>query len=187
MRASTVSFPATILLAWLLQRGSGVRKWAAPGLAILSLACAVALVASLQRKHWSYLDLPAGRTAIQEPGRYDLYLWMRDHTHPGQTYLGIAPLSLPLWLACPSPIHAPGSWEYYRPEHIARAIAAMEANRIPLLVLRPETGFQNTVGYEPEHLSAFNEYVALHYRPIQSFSTGDVVWQRVPDATAPAR
>jgi hypothetical protein len=187
MRASTVSFPSTILLAWLLERGSGVRKWVAPGLAILSLACAVELVAAPQRKHWSYLDLPAGRTAIQEPGRYDLYLWMREHTHPGQTYLGIAPLSLPLWLACPSPIHAPGSWEYYRPEHIARAIAAMEANRIPLLVLRPETEFQGTVGYEPEHLSSFNEYVALHYRPIQRFSTGDVVWQRVPDAPTPAR
>jgi hypothetical protein len=187
MRASTVSFPAMILLAWLLQRGSGVTKWAAPGLAILSLACALELVVAMQRKHWSYLDLPAGRTAIQEPERYDLYLWMKEHTHPGQTYLGIAPLSLPLWLACPSPIQAPGPWEYYRPEHIARAIAAMEVNRIPFLVLRPDPGLQGAVGYEPELLSAFNEYVARHYRPVQRFSTGDVVWQRVPDAPAPAR
>jgi hypothetical protein len=186
MRASTVSFPAMILLAWLLHRGSGVVKYAAPGLAILSIVCVLEFVVVTQRMHSSYLDLPAGRTAIHEPGKYDLYLWMKEHTQPGQTYLGIAPLSLPLWLACPSPIQSPGPWEYYRPEHIARAITAMEVNRIPLLVLRSYTSFQGTVGYEPEHLSSFDAYVLQHYRPIQSFSTGDVVWQRVPDPAAPA-
>jgi hypothetical protein len=184
MRASAVSFPSTILLAWLLTRLTGTMKWLKVAIAAVSIACALELAVSIQRMHWNYLDLPAGRTAILERGKYDLYLWMKEHTHPGQTYLGIAPLSLPLWLNCPAPIHAPGPWEYYRPEHIARSITALETNRIPLLVLRPQTGFQNTPGYEPEHIQLFLDYVDKHYRRIKTFSTGDEVWERIPDGSA---
>jgi hypothetical protein len=182
MRASSTCLPATILLAWLLERGEGELRWIKRGAAALSVACALYLAVSTQRMHWSYLSLPAGRTAILEPGRYELYKWMKEHTHPGQTYLGIAPLSFPLRLECPGPIQSPGPWEYYRPEHIARSIVALEENRVPLLVLRSYTQFENTAGYEPEHIRSFVEYVGGHYRRTKDFSTGDEVWEKVGDA-----
>ena len=184
MRASSTCLPATILLAWLLERGEGELRWIKRGAAALSVACALYLAVSTQRMHWSYLSLPAGRTAILEPGRYELHKWMKEHTHPGQTYLGIAPLSFPLRLECPGPIQSPGPWEYYRPEHIARSIVALEENRVPLLVLRSYTQFENTAGYEPEHIRSFVEYVGGHYRRTKVFSTGDEVWERVGDAPA---
>jgi len=181
MRASAASFPAAILLAWLLQQRARSLRFVTAIAALLSVACALQLILNTQREHWNLLDLPAGLTAIREPAKYELYLWLKDHTHPGQAYLGIAPLSYPLGLWCPAPIQAPGPWEYYRPEHINRSIAALESNRIPLLVLRTDTQFQNTPGYEPEHLRAFHDYVEKHYRVTRRFATGDEVWERIPD------
>jgi hypothetical protein len=179
MRASAVSLPATILLAWLLERVTGSLKWLKLALATISLACALDLAISMQRMHWHSLDLPAGRAAILEQGKYDLYLWMKEHTRPGESYFGIAPLSFPLWLQCPAPIQAPGPWEYYRLEHIDRSIMAIEAKRIPFLVLRSYASFKNTPGYEEEHLRPLQDYVGSHYRRIRVFTTGDEIWQRI--------
>ena len=179
MRASAASLPATILLTWLLERGAGKLRWEKRAAVALSIACVLYSAASTQRMHWNFLSLPAGRTAIAEPGRYELYRWMKEHTHPGQAYLGIAPMSFPLRLECPAPIQSPGPWEYYRPEHIARSIVALESNRIPLLVLRTYKQFENTTDYEPEHIRPFLEYVDGHYRKTRIFSTGDEVWERV--------
>lgn len=181
MRASAVSSPATILLAWLLEHAGRKLRWVSGAAAALSMACALYLAVNTQRMHWNYLNLPAGRTAILDPAKYDLYRWMKEHTHPGQAYLGIAPLSFPLRLETPGPIQSPGPWEYYRPEHIGRSIGALESNRIPLLVLRSSSQFQNTAGYEPEHIRPFLEYVGSHYRRTKSFSTGDEVWERIAD------
>jgi hypothetical protein len=181
MRASAVSLPATILLAWLLARNFRTLKWVTTAASALSIACSIDLAVSTQRMPWNYLDLPAGRTAILGQGKYDLYLWMRDHTHPGDTYFGIAPLSFPLWLKCPAPIQAPGPWEYYRPEHITRSITAIETNRIPYLVLRSYEDYKNTPGYEAEHIRPLQDYVGLHYRRIKVFPTGDEIWQRIAD------
>lgn len=179
MRASTVCLPALIVLTWLLGRALRGVIWWKTAAAALSLAFAVYMGLSVQRMHWNYLDLPAGRAAILEPGKYDLYRWMTVHTHPGQAFLGIAPLSLPLRLRCPSPIQAPGPWEYYRPEHITRSVAALEANQIPLIVLRPYENFQKTPGFERDNITPFQEYVDQHYRRIKNFSTGDEAWVRI--------
>jgi hypothetical protein len=180
MRASAVSMPSTILLAWLLGRLTHPFLWIKWTAATLSLAIGLYLPISTQRMHWNLLTLPSGEAAILDPGRYALYRWMADHTHPGEPYLGIAAMSFPLRLQTPAPIQAPGPWEYYRPEHIARSIAALEAYRIPLLVLRPYITFRGTPGYEQDHIQAYQDYIDLHYRRIATFSTGDEIWQRNP-------
>jgi hypothetical protein len=196
LRASAVCMPALILLAWLLQLpkllprspGSSPQshplptsrtrvRWAA----VLSTAIALYLSVTPQRMSWHLLDLPAGRAAILDPGRYDLYRWTAAHTHPGQPYLGIAAISLPLHLATPAPIQSPGPWEYFRPEHIVRSIAALEADRIPLLILRPYTPLQGAPGYEPAHIQPYQDYIDRNYHRVQTFSTTDEAWQRNPD------
>lgn len=188
MRASAVCLPATIIFAWQIQHLAGKfprAKWLRLAAVAVSIACALDLAISTQRMRWRSIDLPAGRVAISDPGRYELYLWMKEHTRPGQPYLGIAPLPFALHLTLPGPIHAPGPWEYYRPEHIARSIDALEANRIPLLVLRSPDQFRDQFrdqpGYMPNHLKAFQDYVNQHYRKVQTFSTGDEAWQRISE------
>jgi hypothetical protein len=139
-----------VLLAWLLNRWGKQGRVAAGALAALSLAIAVYLPLHNQTMHWHYLDLPAGRTAILDPNRYEVYRWMAENTHPGQMYFGMGPLALPLSLQTPAPISAPIPYEYDRPEPIARSIAAIETNRIPLLLLKPYRYLAGTGGYTDE-------------------------------------
>jgi hypothetical protein len=167
-----------ILLAWLLNRSHRAGRIAAATLAAISLAIAIYLPIRNQTMHWHYLSLPAGRTAILDPNRYELYRWMANNTHPGQRYFGIGPMSLPLQLQTPAPIESPVPYEYDRPEHIARSIAAIETNRIPLLLLRPYLYLAGTWGYTDRHLQPFRAYVEQHYRLTKTFPDGYEVWER---------
>jgi hypothetical protein len=178
MRVSSASLPGMVLLAWLLNRWGKQGRVTAVALATLSLAIAVYLPIRNQTMHWHYLDLPAGRTAILDPNRYEVYRWMAGNTHPGQMYFGIGPLAFPLWLQTPAPISAPIPYEYDRPEHIAASIAAIETNRIPLLLLKPYRNLAGTWGYKDDHLRPFQAYVNQHYRYIKTFPAGFEVWQR---------
>jgi hypothetical protein len=178
MRVSSASLPGMVLLAWLLNRWGKQGRVTAGALAALSLAIAVYLPIRNQTMHWHYLDLPAGRTAILDPNRYELYRWMADNTHPGQMYFGVGPLALPLWLRTPAPISAPIPYEYDRPEHIAASIAAIETNRVPLLLLRPYQYLAGTWGYKDDHLRPFQAYLDQHYRYIKTFPAGFELWQR---------
>lgn len=179
MRASAACLPATILVAWFLQRLPGKLRWLTLSMAALSAVCALDLLAGTQRNHWYRLDLPAGTTAIGEPGKYELYQWLKEHSYPGEDYFGIAPISLPLRLQCPAPIQQPGPWEYYRPEHIARSTAALADRQVPLLVIRPYAQFGYPPGYDATRLEELQKYIETHYRLARSFSTGDQAW--VPD------
>jgi hypothetical protein len=178
MRVSSASLPGMILLAWLLNRAGKQGRAAAATLAALSLAIAVYLPLRNQTMHWHYLDLPAGRTAILDPNRYELYRSMAENTHPGQMYFGVEPLALPLWLQTPAPISSPVPYEYDRPEHIAASIAAIEKNRVPLLLLKPYRYLAGTWGYTDTHLRPFQAYLDQHYRCIKTFPAGFELWQR---------
>jgi hypothetical protein len=178
MRVSCAGLPGMVLLAWLLNRWGRQGRVAAAALAALSLAIAVYLPVRNQTMHWHYLDLPAGRTAILDPDRYELYRWMAGNTHPGQMYFGVGPLALPLWLQTPAPISAPIPYEYDRPEHIAASIAAIETNRVPLLLLKPYRYLAGTWGYTDDHLRPFQAYLDQHYRYIKTFPAGFELWQR---------
>ncbi len=178
MRVSSASLPTMVLLAWLLKRAGKPGRSVAVVLAAASFAIALYLPIRNQTRYWYYLDLPAGRTGIPDPNRYEIYRWMAENTHPGQMYFGITPISLPLWLQTPAPISAPVPYEYDRPEHIAASIAAIEENHIPLLLLRPYSYLAGTWGYTDKHLQPFQAYVNQHYRRVKVFSTGDEVWAR---------
>jgi hypothetical protein len=182
MRVSTASLPAAVLLGWYLQRMPGRFGWIKVAVAGLAAASALNLVLGTQRAQWYRLSLPAGDTAIAEPGKYELYAWLKDHTYSGEAYFGIAPISLPLALRCPAPIQQPGPWEYYRPEHIARSVTALEEHRVPVLVLRSYSQYENRPGYDPTRLQELEKYVETHYRLVRRVSTGDQVWERIVEA-----
>jgi hypothetical protein len=103
---------------------------------------------------------------------------MAENTHPGQMYFGMGPLALPLWLQTPAPIAAPVPYEYVRPEHIAASIAAIETNRVPLLLLKPYRYLAGTWGYTDVHLRPFQAYLDQHYRYVKTFPAGFEVWER---------
>jgi hypothetical protein len=177
-RISTASPPALILLAWLLSR-AGKRLIVPVGvLGAVSVAIAASMVIKTQARHWTYIDLPAGRVAIADPVVYEEYRWMTENTRPGQIYFGMPTMYVPLRLRNPAPIQAPAPSEYSRPEQIAATIDALEQNRVPMLILRPSMYTPHLLGYSSDHLRPFQDYLDRNYRRTKTFVTGDEVWER---------
>lgn len=186
LRVSTVSLPAMVLLGWLVSRANRPILRAGQALALLSFAVAVYLPIQAQRKPWNYLTLPAGRTAIPDRGRYELYRWTAAHTHPGEVCFGVTPIYLPLRLHSPAPIDPPGPWNYYRPEQIAAMIAAVEENKIPVLILSAYSDDQSIWSYKADHLQSFRIYLDAHYRHVKTFSNDlkNEAWERKDETPA---
>jgi hypothetical protein len=187
LRVSTVSFPAIVLLAWLLSRVKGPILLAGQALALLSFAVAFYLPIQTQRKPWNYLTLPAGRTAIPDLGRYELYRWAAEHTHPGEMCFGVTPIYLPLKLHSPAPIDPPGPWSYYRPEQIAASIAALEENKVPLLILSAYSDDRSIWSYKADNLRSLRIYLDAHYRHVKTFANDlkNEAWERKDEMPAP--
>jgi hypothetical protein len=187
LRVSSVSLPALVLLAWLLSRAGGPILLAGQALAVLSLAIAIYLSVQMQRMPWNYLTLPAGRTAIPDRARYDLYRWATEHTHPGEVCFGVSYIYLPLWLHSPAPIDSPGPWGYYRPEQIAATIAALDANKVPVLILNNYSDDQSIWSYKAESLRSFRIYLDSHYRHVKTYDNAlrNEVWERKDKADVP--
>jgi hypothetical protein len=178
-RVSCAAPPAMILLAWLLGRGG--RPWLKVAMALggVSVAVALAQIAAIQLRHEYLLNLPSGRAVTPERENAEVYRWMAEHTHPGQWFFGLPPMTLPLGLRNPTPIEAPAPGEYCRPEQIAAVIEGLERTRTPLLLLRPSMYVPHLLGYGPNHLQPFQDYVFGHYRRTRTFATGDEVWERM--------
>jgi hypothetical protein len=187
LRVSTGSLPAMVLLAWLLCRVKGPILLAGQAVAVLSLAVAIYLSIQTQRAPWNYLSLPAGRTAIPDRGRYELYRWAAEHTHPGDICFGVSYIYLPLWLHSPAPIDSPGPWDYYRPEQIAASIAAVEKNKVHILILSAYSDDQSMWSYKAENLRSLRIYLDAHYRPVKTFTNAlrNEAWERKDKAAAP--
>jgi hypothetical protein len=178
-RTSSVSPPAVILLGWLLSQRQRRTTGAAYALGAVSLALALYLPLRTQVQHWNYIDLPAGRVAIRDRSVYELYSWLAERSRPGEMYFGPAAMAFPLRLQNPAPIDAPLPWEYTRPEQVAEAIAAIEKNCVPLMVLRPYMYTPRLFDQNGDHLEPFRIYLYRNYRRTKLFSTGDEVWERL--------
>jgi hypothetical protein len=66
-------------------------------------------------------------------------------------------------------------WHYL---DLPASIAAIENNRIPLLLLKPYRNLAGTWGYTDQHLRPFQSYLDQHYRHTKTFPAGFEVWQR---------
>ncbi|AEU35029.1 hypothetical protein AciX8_0679 [Granulicella mallensis MP5ACTX8] len=187
LRVSTVSLPAMVLLAWLLSRVRGPILLAGQAIAVFSFAAAIYMSIQTQRATWNYLTLPAGRSAIPDRGRYELYRWTAEHTHPGDICFGVSYIYLPLWLHSPAPIDSPGPWGYYRPEQIAASIAAVEENKVPVLILNSYSDDQSVWSYKADSLRPLQIYLDAHYRHVKTFTNvlRNEAWIRKGETDAP--
>lgn len=188
LRVAPTSLPALVLLTWLLSRVRGPILLVGQALAMVSLAFAIYSPIHVQRQPWNYLTLPAGRTAIPDQGRYELYRWAAAHTKPGELCFGVPYIYLPLWLHSPAPIDSPGPWSYYRPEQIQASIKALEEHKVRTLILSAYTDDQLMWSYKAESLRPLRTYLDAHYRHVKTFSNAlkNEAWVRINDTDSPA-
>ena len=177
-RISCVSPPAMILLVWLLSRRGTLYRATAKTLAAISVAVAAAQIVAIQTHPKLILNLPVGRVAIPDPQNYEVYHWMSEHTHPGQWYFGLPPMTLPLGLRNATPIESVGPGEFTRPDHVTAVIRDVDAKHVPLIVLRAISNRRLPPG-TVDHSKPFYDYLHQHYRRTKTFSTGDEVWELI--------
>jgi hypothetical protein len=175
-RLSTVSPPAMILLVWLLGRFGSTAAKLKIVLAVGAMAVAVVTPIHAQARSWSFLDLPAGRTAFKDVAEYDEYRWVLGHTHPGQFIFGM-PLHIPFRMRDPAAIEGLDSSEYTRPEQVAALVQALEEHQVPLLILGVSKKYP--LDTTSPRLAPFRDYLFQKYRLIKTFATGNECWARI--------
>jgi hypothetical protein len=186
-RLATVSPPAMILLAWLLnQPGKAVA-----GLRILlastAVALAIAIPVHVQTRSPFYLNLPAGRAALFDPALYEEYRWLLGDTYPGEYFFGLTPFYTAFHMLNPAPVVDFHASDYTRPWQIAALIEALENHQVSMLVLRRTHDFLWAAGSPSDHLEPLRIYVSRNYRLTKTFLTGDEVWLRIRAPAASCR
>lgn len=178
-RLSTVSPPAMIILAWLLNRPTRAFTMVKVTLATAASALAVAVAAHSQTLPKTYLDLPAGRTAFVNSAVTEEYRWVLAHTHPAQFFWGMPPFYVMFHLQNPAATESIDTSEYTRPEDIARVLGALEQHDVPIIILPSERLYPLDVNSPSNHAMAFVAYLRADYRLTRTFGNGDELWQKV--------
>ena len=178
-RLSTVSPPAMIVLAWLLNKPTRVFAVVNTTLATVAAALAVTAAVHSQTRPKTYLDLPAGRTAFFDSSVGEEYRWVLTHTHPAQFFWGLPPLYVPFHLQNPAAIESLDTSEYTRPEDIAAVLRALEQHDVPIIILPSERLYPLTVNSPSNHAMPFVAYLQANYRLTKIFATGDELWEKV--------
>ncbi len=184
-RLATVSPPALILLAWLLDRPEKVFAGLRILLGGVALALAVVIPARVQSRSYPTLGIPAGRVAFTDPALYDEYRWLLGATHPGEYLFGLAPLYFSFHVRNAAAIEGVHDSDYTRPEQVSALMDALETHRVRLLVLRGWHDLLHEKKSPTDHLDPLRIYIGQHYRVTKTFSTGDEVLERM-DAPAAA-
>jgi hypothetical protein len=187
LRLGTVSPPAMILLAWLLNAPGTLLATLRRGLGVFAVVVALAAVVATQTRRVDYLDLPAGRTAIADPAVRDEYQWLKEHTRPGQYFWGLWPLYYPFELRNPAPVEQLDTSDYTRPEHVTALVDGLEREQVPVMVMPSQGRYPLTANRPGNHLQPFATYLEIHYRITKRFANGDEVWERNPGITADPR
>jgi hypothetical protein len=178
-RLSTVSPPAMILLAWLLDKRTRVFAVVKGTLATLAAALAVTAAVHSQTRPKTYLDLPAGRTAFVDSTVIEEYRWVLTHTHPAQFFWGMPPFYVPFHLQNPAATESLDTSEYTRPEDIAAVLRALQQHNVPIIVLPSEKLYPLTIDSPSNHAIAFVAYLHANYRLTRTFANGDELWEKV--------
>ena len=181
-RISTVSPPAIVLLPWILDRHEPSAKRLKIGLMVSAVVLAVTAAVRSQARWSAFLDLPVGKTAFTDRGRYDEYRYAMTRMCCGQLVFGTAPLVFALDVKNPTPIDVFVPFDYTRPEQLAQTILVLERQRVRLLMLN--RGMFDWPGVSPatDHLAPMRAYLGCRYRLTATFQTDDQLWERVDHA-----
>lgn len=185
-RLCTVSPPAMILLAWLLNRSGIYFSTLRRGLAMAAVAAAVVPTVLAQTRKVTYLDLPTGRTAFTDRATQEEYSWILTHTHPGQFFWGLGPFYFPFELRNPASITEYDTSDYTRPETVAALVNALQQHEVPLIIIGSENTYPLTLNSPGNHLGPFVRYLRANYRLTMTFQTGYEVWEKSSQVAQPS-
>ena len=180
-RMATVALPATILLVWMLNSWQTVGRRVLAIFAVSVLAYAVAFPARMQTRHWTYLDVPAGRVAFSDTSSLEILQWVLGHTHPGEFFFdnaGTQAFASLAGLRSPGPTLFVTTSDYTRPEMVQKLVEGLEEHRVRFVLWDASFDVPSDSGVPSDHQGPLRSYLHTHYRVIKTFPGLIQVWER---------
>jgi hypothetical protein len=180
IRLYIVSMPAIVVCMWAVAHTKKVRPFIVSVLWILIAILATRQTMSRHRHANTIVDLPAGTTALSELWA-EKFVWITEHTHPGDLFLEAQRINAYLPLQLHSPIFADGllSTEVTRPEYVELAVRQVEQKRVHYILWSPQLSATVKGNSEDQNnLGPFRSYLSTHYTRVHIFSNEDEIWER---------
>jgi hypothetical protein len=178
-RMCMIAPQAAIVCVWLIRGTSGTHRIVRWTLWAIGLLFFVALPFQLQR-HWrGYLDLPTGRTAFFDPTEFEQFQWFAQHTHAGESYVGVPLFTFALALDDPTTVDYLTDTGYTTPDQVAAAIRGVQTHRTPMVALFDFGENRQRFASHPGtgDLAPFLAYVHANYHLTKVFPSVEV-WER---------
>ncbi len=170
---------AAIVCVWLVRGASNADRVIRLALWTTGVMFLIGLPFQLQR-HWrGYLDLPTGRTAFFDPLEFEEFQWFAQHTHAGESYVGVPLYAFALSLDDPTTVDYLTDTEYTTADQVAAAIRGVQIHQTPMVAL---FGFGENSQLFATHpgrsnLGPFIAYVHANYHLTKTFVHIEV-WER---------
>ena len=174
-RMCMIAPPAAIVCVWLFRGISVTDRIIRRTLWAIGLLFLVALPLQLQR-HWrGYLDLPTGRTAFFDPTEYGQFQWFAQHTHAGESYVGVPLYAFALSLEDPTTVDYLTDTNYTTVDQVTAAIRGVEIHQTPMIA---QFDFDPNASHSGRsNLDPFLAYVHANYHLTKTFPNVEV-WER---------
>jgi hypothetical protein len=177
-RMCMIAPPALIVCVWLFREMATTDRVVRRTLWAIGLLFFLALPFQMQR-HWhGYLDLPTGRTAFLDPTEFEQFQWFAEHTHAGDSFVGVPLYAFALSLNDPTPVDYLTDTDYTTVDQVAAAIRGVETHRTPMIAefyLDVSQRYATHPGRS--NLAPFLAYVRSNYHLTKIFSNLKV-WER---------
>lgn len=186
-RMAFTSLPALILLGWVLD---SPHKAARVSLVIFTMCAAVLAIHALARKRpvaVATLTTPQGKLAFTDETLFQEYVWIQEHTRPGDYFFGNDAYSSPQYyylnLRYPTPLPFVEPNGYTTSEQVVEVIAGLEQHPTQYI-------FWDTSGMDDipkwqnpadDHLGPLRSYMRNHYKVVGVFAGTDEIWEKNGD------
>ncbi len=182
-RLTADSFPALILLVWLMQSTGWFSR--AARRAIWGAALSFLLLTPLSSQFLYspyYLDLPTGRAAFFDLGRVDRFEWLLYRTRPGDYFFAGHPYKFYLCLRDVTGVPFLTTTDFTRPEQVGHMIEALERHQVRFVQWGPDLdpAVPGATPANGDHLGPLRKYLSERYRVVHTFSDGVRVLERKP-------
>lgn len=185
-RLFQISLPAIVAFVFLISRIRPENK-VVPGVVVLLLVAFGLIGGTRLQTAWKpdVVETPSGRLAFLSPVIEERYVWMLEHTKPGdivyETYN--AHVNFPLHLKNPSKVSILLNSGYSPPEHVAQAIADLKRIDTKYIIWDGTWTAEMDRMRPDERLKPFYSYLIENYRLVHSFTPYDgrirEVWEKI--------
>lgn len=182
VRVAAISLPALILLGWLMDSSRRiVRAFLSVVVASLALV-AIHAVAAKAPTPAGILTTPEGELAFSDPGAFEVYAWLQQHTQPSEYFY--SPESpdeyFYLNLRNPTPLTFITNNGFTTTVQVTEAIRGLQQHHVRYVLWDPQ-GLDVLPAWEnpsDDHLGPLRDYIHSSYTKVKAFGGSIEIWER---------